>query len=245
MGYVYRYIDQSDNIIKYVGIVWAGSLRKRIKQHQREEKFNHIDWKIEYIHENIDSRTDAEYFEAHYISLYGTDKYLNISKSGWGISNYLPDRESEWKEYNELEFCDETNTKSDVNLENANDIFEKIMQCRNDKERKSMFLSFNKRCSYNAKHRGGKSWDEIKRELEKILNRKLFNYDADYASFDGFGRILIIFPAFNQVEYLVSENKFYLRDKKYSIKDIESIIKSYCNHGLEVVGQFNSECFKR
>lgn len=102
MGYVYRYIDKSDGIIKYVGIVWSEnrSLKQRIKEHSINDFWcKKSEWYIEYIEENINSRTDAEYFEAHYISLYETDKYYNKSKSGWGISSYLPNRENEWEKY--------------------------------------------------------------------------------------------------------------------------------------------------
>jgi len=101
MAYVYRYTDLSDNIIKYVGIVWSDNmeLKNRIDAHHRDDWYAGTFWKIEYLSENIVTRTDAEYFEAHYISLYGTDKYHNKMKAGWGISHFLPDRENEWKEY--------------------------------------------------------------------------------------------------------------------------------------------------
>ena len=100
MACVYRYIDKEDNIIKYVGIVWGtkATIQDRIRQHKAYDEWcKNGDWHIEYIEKNINTRTDAEYWEAHLISLYGTDNYFNKSKSGWGISSFLPDIEHEWK----------------------------------------------------------------------------------------------------------------------------------------------------
>lgn len=109
MGYLYRYTDLVDDIIKYVGIVWSDNrtLVQRLSEHEKNDDWCYKrKWKIEYITADINSRTDAEYFESHYISLYETDKYFNIKKSGWGVSAFLPDRESEWKEY-KIYFDDE------------------------------------------------------------------------------------------------------------------------------------------
>ena len=102
MGYVYRYIDIADNIIKYVGIVWSENrtLEQRVKEHETQDNWCKVrKWKIEYFETNINSRTDAEYFEAHFISLYETDKYFNDKKSGWGTSSILNNIDVEWKEY--------------------------------------------------------------------------------------------------------------------------------------------------
>lgn len=99
MGFVYRYIDTNDEIIKYVGIVWAtndiNGLKRRIRDHLSDDWNKLGNWRVEYISENICSRTDAEYFEAHYISLYNTGKFFNKSKVGWGKSSFLPSR-NDW-----------------------------------------------------------------------------------------------------------------------------------------------------
>jgi predicted DNA-binding transcriptional regulator AlpA len=101
MAYIYRYTDLTDNIIKYVGIVWSNNrvLQQRLEEHLKNDEWCDGNYKIEYICENINTRTDAEYFEAHYISLYKTDRYFNCKKVGWGTSNFLPNKEKEWKEY--------------------------------------------------------------------------------------------------------------------------------------------------
>lgn len=101
MGFVYRYRDKNDGIIKYVGIVWSTNnirgLYKRIKEHSYRDCWTNLhQWEIEYIEEGIKTRTDAEYFESHYISLFHTDEWYNKSKVRWGVSNYLPHR-TDWK----------------------------------------------------------------------------------------------------------------------------------------------------
>ena len=101
MAVVYRYVDLLDGIIKYVGIVWGDyrTMQQRAYEHSREDKFKGRDWKIEILNVSINSKTEAECYESHYISLYGTGSYLNIAKSDWGLCSFLPDRENEWVEW--------------------------------------------------------------------------------------------------------------------------------------------------
>lgn len=101
MAYIYRYTDLVDGIIKYVGIVWGESrtLQQRLNEHERNDEWCFIRrWKIEYIEVGINNRTEAEFFESHFISLYGTDKYFNTKKSNWGTSNLVPFQEKDWIE---------------------------------------------------------------------------------------------------------------------------------------------------
>ena len=103
MGYVYRYIDKKDGIIKYVGIVWTENhdLKYRVEQHFRDDAWvKNSDWNIEYIYDAKWTRTDVEYLEAHFISLYESDKYHNVRKTGWGCSNLLDNNiKFNWKNY--------------------------------------------------------------------------------------------------------------------------------------------------
>ena len=116
MAYVYRYVDKNDGIIKYVGIVFGKTrtLKQRIKEHEKDVWYQSGDWKIEYITEQIDSRSEAEAFESHYISLFGTDRFFNKAKVGWGINKYLPDRTSDFVEYVD----DKENDLSESDLQN-------------------------------------------------------------------------------------------------------------------------------
>lgn len=93
---VYRYTDIDDEIIKYVGIVRKGNLAERLATHEREDDWcKNKAWFIEYF--ECETQSEVEAFEAHLIALYGTDKYFNIKKAGWGINKYLPNIEDWWK----------------------------------------------------------------------------------------------------------------------------------------------------
>lgn len=99
MGYVYRYTDLSDNIIKYVGIVWSdsSSLLQRTRQHFLSDRWCYEgQWKIEYL--EIDNKTDCEGLESHFISLYDTSKWYNKRKSDWGVSSIYSQIDFKWKE---------------------------------------------------------------------------------------------------------------------------------------------------
>lgn len=138
MAYIYRYIDCADNQIKYVGIVWGRtrSLQQRIREHSYFDAWCKTSkWIIEYYASNIITRTDAEFYESHLISLYGTDKYFNKSKSGWGISHFLPViPDEEWKEYTgsdpNISFSDvgkiENYKRETINLHRRNNINKNI-----------------------------------------------------------------------------------------------------------------------
>lgn len=111
MAWIYRYTDLDDGIIKYVGIVWGKTrvLSSRIDEHKKHNWYKGKHWKIEYISEKIDTRSEAESFESHYVSLYRP--YYNISKKGWGLNKFLPNRENEWIEYVEEDHRTTTKTK--------------------------------------------------------------------------------------------------------------------------------------
>jgi hypothetical protein len=93
---VYRYRDMDDGIIKYVGIVRNGLLSDRILGHFYDDKWAKDKvWQVDYF--KCDTQSEVEAFEGHLIALYGTDKYLNIQKAGWGLNKYLPDVEDWWR----------------------------------------------------------------------------------------------------------------------------------------------------
>lgn len=103
--FVYRYIDKEDGIIKYVGIVKSDRLKKRILDHRYADKWQskHL-WRIEYI--ECANQSEAEAWESHLIALYGTGKYYNKSKVGWGVNSYLPNIEEKWKVVEDTPFTD-------------------------------------------------------------------------------------------------------------------------------------------
>ncbi len=98
MGYVYKYTDVEDNIVKYVGIVWSKNrtLLQRVEEHQMYDEWcNGKKWKIEFL--EIDNKTDCEGLEGHFISLYDTRKWYNKEKVNWGISSIYSMVNWQWK----------------------------------------------------------------------------------------------------------------------------------------------------
>ena len=95
---VYRFIDETDNIIKYVGITRRDRIYDRMSLHKLYDSWKDLGiWRIEYF--ECENKSEAEAFESHLITLYGTDKYFNTMKVGWGLNQYLPDVENKWKLY--------------------------------------------------------------------------------------------------------------------------------------------------
>lgn len=99
MPYVYRYIDRENNEVKYIGIIALESnFPRRFKQHEGDEWYKNGNWLIEYI--KVDSRTDAEALEGHFIWFYKTGRYFNKAKVNWGPCSFTPNPyEYEWIEY--------------------------------------------------------------------------------------------------------------------------------------------------
>lgn len=105
---VYRYTDVYDGKIKYVGLVRTGKLCDRIQAHERDEDWcKNKPWFIEYF--ECENQSEVEAFEAHLIALYGTNKYYNTQKCGWGLNKYLPDVEKWWKPAT-IPFCEDFDT---------------------------------------------------------------------------------------------------------------------------------------
>lgn len=93
---VYRYVDTTDNVVKYVGIVHKSKLEKRLLAHANNDKWAlNGCWRVEYF--ECENRSEAEAFESHLIALYETHKYYNKAKTNWGLNRFLPDVEKWWK----------------------------------------------------------------------------------------------------------------------------------------------------
>ena len=84
---VYRYLDVDDEKIKYVGICNNGTLSNRHRGHMNDEWFRNGNFICEYI--QYQNRSETEAMESHLISVYGTDKYYNKSKTGWGEISFI------------------------------------------------------------------------------------------------------------------------------------------------------------
>lgn len=95
MGFVYKYIDKEDNIVKYVGI--TKDLDARIKSHKLDDWVKKSDYKIQYIELNI--RADCEYLEGCFISYYKTYNYYNKAKKEWGEGELFDPTKYIWMDY--------------------------------------------------------------------------------------------------------------------------------------------------
>ena len=91
MNYIYRYIDTTDNIIKYIGIVCRdtdNALERRIREHAINDAWcQGKTWRIEYI--TVPTKNDAHALEGHFIALYGTKKWYNRAKTELGILSFV------------------------------------------------------------------------------------------------------------------------------------------------------------
>lgn len=131
---VYRYIDTTDNVVKYVGIVHKSKLEKRLLAHANNDKWAlNGCWKVEYF--ECENRSEAEAFESHLIALYKTYKYYNKAKANWGINKYLPDVEKWWKPAMNPT-CADFETMREFRK------FKKAVAERNYEEAKRLFESF-------------------------------------------------------------------------------------------------------
>lgn len=91
--YIYRYTSKKDNIVKYIGI--ANNVIRRIKEHAKSDFWTvNEEFKIEQF--ECDTRSEAEAWESHLISLYDTSKYYNTFKKDWGLISFLKDIEPKW-----------------------------------------------------------------------------------------------------------------------------------------------------
>ena len=101
MPFVYKYVNHKTKEVEYVGIVKSDDgLEKRLLQHERDEWFCPMTYEIYYTH--VETQTDAEALEAHFIALYESHKHHNKAKSKWGLLSFAP--EVEWILYTDCRF---------------------------------------------------------------------------------------------------------------------------------------------
>jgi hypothetical protein len=98
---VYKYINKETNEIDYIGIVWSvdRELKKRIKEHSKYDKMDLEKYEVHYF--DVETKADAEVWEGHLITYYGTQEGLNKSKSNWGLCTFLKGQEDsiDWIKY--------------------------------------------------------------------------------------------------------------------------------------------------
>lgn len=98
---VYKYINKKTNEIDYIGIVWSFNreLKNRIKEHSKYDNMKLENYDIYYF--DVETKADAEVWEGHLITYYGTQERLNKSKSNWGLCTFLKGQEDsiDWIKY--------------------------------------------------------------------------------------------------------------------------------------------------
>jgi len=100
MPYVYYYKDTNDDTVKYVGLIKEDhNFPLRFAQHKNDSWYAEGNWSIWYL--PVETRTDAEALEAHYIALFGTWKYYNKRKADWGECSFAPDS-IKWAEFDAM-----------------------------------------------------------------------------------------------------------------------------------------------
>lgn len=222
---IYRYRDLSDNIIKYIGIVYGKerSLNERVKEHYRENRFQKIDWEISYIELDLESRTDAEYIESHYIAYYGTDKWLNIKKSGWGISSFVPTfEESKWKPFDKVFIdCDLTINPPE---KTARHLLELYLSYKDEENRKTITSQIKGKAS--AKKNNGEYWIKVRNLMNLYINEIMFPNSNFNFRITHLGKITTELPFFGQVYYIDYSDSFYILSTKEEISRINMIYEA-------------------
>ena len=98
---VYKYINKETNETDYIGIVWSADreLKKRIKEHSKYDKMDLNKYEVHYF--DVETKADAEVWEGHLITYYGTQERLNKSKANWGLCTFLKGQEDsiDWIKY--------------------------------------------------------------------------------------------------------------------------------------------------
>lgn len=169
----------------YIGIIKPRKqngdiLRERIIEHFRRETWSFGNYKVDYF--IVNSRTDAEFFEAHLIALYKTYKYYNIAKSDWGISEYLPN-EINWIEYMQYN-CSNLNDFYQIKSNNQEThIFRKEKRTINMYDIYTRKLIRTFKDSYEASKYTGLSEPKIlsccKRNIYTVEKEYIFRFNDD------------------------------------------------------------------
>lgn len=100
MAYIYRYVNKKNGITEYVGIITKESnFPRRFEQHKRDPWYEFGKYDIYYA--VVESQTDAEALEGHFIAEYESYDYHNKAKINWGKCSFAPN--VKWEKYDPAE----------------------------------------------------------------------------------------------------------------------------------------------
>lgn len=97
MPYIYKYVNKETEQVEYVGIIKSDSnFPGRFYQHSTDPWYVPNKYQIYYA--EVETQTDAEALEGHFIATYRSDRFYNIAKGKWGICSFAP--LVKWTEFN-------------------------------------------------------------------------------------------------------------------------------------------------
>lgn len=96
MPFIYKYVNKKSKCVEYVGIINKDTnFPRRFDQHKRDPWWEFDKYEIFYA--PVESQTDAEALEGHFISVYRSYEFYNRKKSEWGECSFAPD--ISWTKY--------------------------------------------------------------------------------------------------------------------------------------------------
>ena len=233
MGYVYRYTDIEDNIIKYVGIVWSENrtLLQRVKEHQTYDEWcNGKQWKIDYL--EIDNKTDCEGLEGHFIALYGTSKWYNKGKVNWGISNIYSMVNWNWKEFDYIpeDIGIKKRNSRRINDSFLSNLYNKSIYIFNNGVCYCFFQTFKKEPVYVYMALSSEEEEFAIENNIRYMNREQLNciirmMEEDNKPF-GYGRML------SEIEQIKMEDNLEIK-QCFTYKEQERLIGEISEHKVE------------
>ena len=233
MGYVYKYTDVEDNIVKYVGIVWSENrtLLQRVKEHQMYDEWcNGKEWEIEYL--EIDNKTDCEGLEGHFISLYSTSRWYNKGKVNWGISNIYSMINWDWKKLDYVPENIKIKKRNSRRINNSflSNLYNKSIYIFNNGICYCFFQTFKKEPVYVYMALSSEDEEFAIENNIRYINREQLNsiirmIEKDKKPF-GYGRML------NEIEQIKIEDNLEIK-QCFTYKEQERLIGKISEHKVK------------
>lgn len=185
MPYIYRYLDRSDGVYKYVGISKnKDTLRQRIKSHEHDYWHRCGNWYIDYAF--VKSKADVEFLEGVLIAEHGTWAWYNVAKATWGHSVLFDVPRLNWKVFqwgdDESDECKVEINVSETSKIGAKNTYnkrieelirtieeerDKTQKAESEIERLKKEVAKLNRKNKELKERKDAAWDNLKGVLQK------------------------------------------------------------------------------
>lgn len=230
-AYVYRYIDKQDSIVKYYGIVYGKtrSLEQRLNEHKYNDDWcKNGSWIIEYI--EVNNRTEAELYEAHYIAVDKTYNYFNKAKANWGKCSFIPNRNNDWKDVSYYKKTVELTDPAILAETYLRELF--ALNSENERYRFARRITSRKSDRVCKTKQEKDHWEQVIKCINEQLAKRIFGeyvHESINVFLDGNGDIKIRFGTLN-IDFIYNiSNKTYKECKTgkyiYSKTDVLKYIK--------------------